>query len=121
MQDPASELRRIALEGLFSEVRTGTALVASCSKAERSKPATPERQKGEREAMHKMRRASVPEQRAPERPPFGNQVAFARLATALALTGLGAVAIGALAIRALVVKRGRIQRLDQEQPPRQGA
>ena len=97
-----------------------------------------ERQKGERDAMHKMRRASVQEQRAPEQPPFGSQVAFARLATALALTGLGAVAIGALAIRALVVKRGRIQRLDieelevgrlhvrelivdQEQSPRQGA
>src|SRR5215211_1778783 len=69
----------------------------------------------ERGTMHKMRRARVPEQRASEQPPFARQVAFARLATALALTGLGAVAIGALVIRALVVKRARIQRLDIEE------
>jgi hypothetical protein len=60
--------------------------------------------------------------RRKEQPPFGVQVAFARVATGLAWTALGAlavgasaagaVAIGALAIRALAVKRGRIQRLD---------
>ena len=65
--------------------------------------------------MKKMHRAGRKEQ-----PPFGAQVAFARVATGLAWTGLGAlavgasaagaVAIGALAIRALAVKRGRIQR-----------
>jgi hypothetical protein len=107
-------------------------------KAQCSKPALrPSGRKG-KAAMHKMRRASVPERRAPERPPFGRELAFVRLATALALTALGAVAIGALAIRALFVKRGRIERLDieelevgrlhvrelvvdQEQSPRQGA
>src|SRR5215207_867222 len=61
----------------------------------------------ERGTMHKMRRARAQENRAPQQPPFASQVAFARLATALALTGLGAVAIGALVIRALVVKRAR--------------
>src|SRR5215217_3844781 len=59
------------------------------------------------------------------RPPFGAQVAFARVATGLGWTSLGAlavgasaagaVAIGALAIRALAVKRGRIQHLDIEE------
>ena len=53
------------------------------------------------------------------RPPFGAQVAFARVATGLGWTSLGAlavgasaagaVAIGALAIRALAVKRGPIK------------
>jgi hypothetical protein len=72
------------------------------------------------EDVHKMRTA-----RRVEQPPFGAQVAFARVATGLAWTGLGAlavgasaagaVAIGALAIRALAVKRGRIQRLDIEE------
>src|SRR5215203_2481703 len=71
--------------------------------------------------MHKMRRA----RRRVEQPPFGAQVAFARVATGLAWTGLGAlavgasaagaVAIGALAIRALAVKRGRIGRLNIEE------
>ena len=67
--------------------------------------------------MKKMHRA-----RRKEQPPFGAQVAFARVVTGLAWTGLGAVAvgasaagavaIGALAIRALAVKRGRIERLE---------
>jgi hypothetical protein len=58
-------------------------------------------------------------------PPFGVQVAFARVATGLGWTSLGAlavgasaagaVAIGALAIRALAVKRGRIGRLEIEE------
>jgi hypothetical protein len=71
--------------------------------------------------MHKMRTAA----RRVEQPPFGRQVAFARVATGLAWTGLGALAvgasaagalaIGALAIRALAVKRGRIERLDIEE------
>jgi hypothetical protein len=81
---------------------------------------TPAEGSGRKErTMHKMRRAKRVEQ-----PPFGAQVAFARVATGLAWTGLGAlavgasaagaVAIGALAIRALAVKRGRIGRLDIE-------
>jgi hypothetical protein len=67
--------------------------------------------------MHRARRK--------EQPPFGAQVAFARVATGLAWTGLGALAvgasaagamaIGALAIRALAVKRGRIKRLEIEE------
>jgi hypothetical protein len=89
----------------------------------KGKAATPWRERlgGRKErAMHKMRRA-----RGKEQPPFGAQVAFARVATALAWTVLGAlavgasaagaVAIGALAIRALAVKRGRIKRLDIEE------
>jgi hypothetical protein len=66
--------------------------------------------RGKERTMKKMRRA-----RQVEQPPFGTQVAFARMATALAVTGLGAVAIGAVAIRALAVKRGRIERLDIEE------
>src|SRR5918994_7483018 len=75
---------------------------------------------GKERTMTKMRTA-----RRKEQPPFGAQVAFARVATGLAWTGLGAVAvgasaagavaIGALAIRALAVKRGRIGRLDIEE------
>jgi len=75
---------------------------------------------GKEKTMKKMRTA-----RRKEQPPFGAQVAFARVATGLGWTGLGAlavgasaagaVAIGALAIRALAVKRGRIQRLDIEE------
>jgi len=63
--------------------------------------------------------------RRKEQPPFGAQVAFARVDTGLAWTALGALAvgasavgalaIGALAIRALAVKRGRIQHLDIEE------
>src|SRR5215208_3901661 len=61
--------------------------------------------------------------RRKEQPPFGAQVAFARVATGLAWTALGALAVGAsavgagamgaLALRALAVKRGMIQRLDR--------
>jgi hypothetical protein len=75
---------------------------------------------GKEKTVHKMRKA-----RRVEQPPFGRQVAFARVATGLGWTGLGAlavgasaagaVAIGALAIRALAVKRGRIQRLEIEE------
>jgi len=75
---------------------------------------------GKEKTVKKMRRA-----RPKEQPPFGAQVAFARVATGLAWTALGALgvgasaagamAIGALAIRALAVKRGRIQRLDIEE------
>ena len=93
------------------------------------------REAGRKErTMHKLRRA----RRQIEQPPFGRQVAFARIATALALTSLGAVAIGVVVIRALRVKRGSIEHLDieelevgrlhvrelvveQEQSPRQGA
>jgi hypothetical protein len=72
---------------------------------------------GNERTVKKMRTA-----RRKEQPPFGVQVAFARVATGLAWTALGtlavgasaagAVVIGALAIRALAVKRGRIQCLD---------
>ena len=75
---------------------------------------------GKVRTVKKMRTA-----RRKEQPPFGAQVAFARVATGLAWTALGALgvgasavgamAIGALAIRALAVKRGRIQRLDIEE------
>jgi hypothetical protein len=98
---------------------------------------------GKERTMKKRRTA-----RRNEQPPFGAQVAFARVVTGLGWTSFGAlaigasaagaVAIGALAIRALAVKRGRIERLnieelevgrlhvrelvvDQEQTPRQGA
>ncbi len=60
-----------------------------------------------------------------EHPPFGKQVAFARVATGLGWTSLGAlavgasaagaVAIGALAIRALAVRRARIKHLNIEE------
>jgi hypothetical protein len=60
-----------------------------------------------------------------EHPPFGRQVAFARVATGLGWTSLGAlavgasaagaVAIGALAIRALAVRRARIKHLNIEE------
>jgi hypothetical protein len=75
--------------------------------------------------MHKMRRA-----RRVEQPPFGAQVAFARVGTGLAWTALGAlavgasaagaVAIGALAIRALAVSsrsKGRLLSREQTPPP----
>ncbi len=70
---------------------------------------------------------SVRERRARhlEHPPFGRQVAFARVATGLGWTSLGAlavgasaagaVAIGALAIRALAVRRARIKHLNIEE------
>jgi hypothetical protein len=58
-------------------------------------------------------------------PPFGRQVAFARVATGLGWTSLGAlavgasaagaVAIGALAIRVLAVRRARIKHLNIEE------
>jgi hypothetical protein len=83
-------------------------------------PLSVRKQVGKERTMKKMRTA-----RRVEQPPFGAQVAFARVATGLAWTGLGAlavgasaagaVAIGALAIRALAVKRGRIERLEIEE------
>ena len=66
-----------------------------------------------------------------EQPPFGAQVAFARVATGLVWTGLGALAVGASGreqwrsarcdIRALAVKRGRIGRLNIEELSRPAA
>jgi hypothetical protein len=106
------------VEGLFFEVRGWLVAVASWLWWN-GLPPPREAGKGEDE-MHKMRRA-----RRAEQPPFGAQVAFARVATGLGWTGLGAlavgasaagaVAIGALAIRALAVKRGRIGRLEIEE------
>ena len=49
-------------------------------------------------------------------PRVGRQLAFARVATALALVSTGALAVGAVAVarlatRALAIKEGRIERL----------
>jgi hypothetical protein len=49
-------------------------------------------------------------------PRAGRQIAFARLATALAVTSMGALAVGAmaigrLAIKGVVMQHGRIERL----------
>jgi hypothetical protein len=106
------------VEGGFSGIRGGLVTMASYLWWNQIPPAEGCGRK--ERTMHKMRRA-----RRVEQPPFGAQVAFARVATGLAWTGLGALAvgasaagamaIGALAIRALAVKRGRIQRLDIEE------
>jgi hypothetical protein len=109
------------LEEAFSEVHTRLRTVASCLWWKGFWPTRvfSKRVRKER-TVKKMHRA-----RRKEQPPFGAQVAFARVATGLAWTGLGALAvgasaagamaIGALAIRALAVKRGRIKRLDIEE------
>jgi hypothetical protein len=94
--------------------------VASCLWWKGLAPRVFSKRVGKERTVKKMRTA-----RRKEQPPFGAQVAFARVATGLAWTALGALgvgasavgalAIGALAIRALAVKRGRIQRLDIEE------
>jgi hypothetical protein len=127
----------------FQDVYIQLRMVASCLWWKGLAPRGFSKQVGKERTMKKSRTA-----RRKEQPPFGAQVAFARVATGLGWTSLGAlaigasaagaVAIGALAIRALAVKRGRIQRLDieelevgrlhvrelvveQEQTPSQGA
>jgi len=80
----------------------------------------PEEKRGKEQKTVRKRRA-----RQLEHPPFGRQVAFARVATGLGWTSLGAlavgasaagaVAIGALAIRALAVRRARIKHLNIEE------
>src|SRR5215217_2065570 len=97
------------LEGVFSEVRTDTAVVASCPKAERANSATPWRQKGERDDAQDAQSKGA--RTASVRKPGG----LREFGQGAGIDGLGCGGDRRLGIKEVPVKAGKNQRLDIEE------